>query len=90
MIGKALQLKYGKEGWKCDTRDGVITRWEHPDGIPQPDDAAISTAVSEYQASLINEKDARKNRKKSILQKLGMDKSDIKSLKELLQDGNDD
>jgi hypothetical protein len=89
MIGKALQLKYAKEGWKCDTRDGVITRWEHPDGIPQPDDAAIATAIQEYQASLITEKDSRKNRKKDLLKKLNITIEDIKALKELLQDGHD-
>lgn len=90
MIGKALQHKYGKPGFICDTRDGVITRWEHPDGIAQPDNVAIAIAVQEYQDSLVSEKEQRKNRKKAILQKLGMSKNEIKALKELLEDGNDD
>jgi hypothetical protein len=35
-------------------------------------------------------KEARKNRKKDIVQKLGLSKQEIRSLSELIQDGNDD
>ena len=51
---------------------------------------APQSADPEFSEEQLQEKAARKSRKKAIVQKLGLTKQDIKALAELVQDANDD
>jgi len=94
MIVDALLKKYGKEGISigAEFKNGewVITEWRHPDGISQPDKEAILSAMDEYKEIKNNENSSKKTRKQAVAQKLGLTKEDVKSLRELIRDGNDD
>jgi len=57
--------------------------WQDKGNAPQ-------AADPEFTPSQIQEKGDRKNRKKAIMQKLGLTKQEVKSLAELVSDANDD
>lgn len=50
----------------------------------------IRKQQADIDADLIQKIDARKNRKRALLTKLGLVKQDIKALVDLIQDGHDD
>lgn len=83
--------KLGKfEGARINTVSGKITSWEGVVGVPQPDEATLSAWEQELIADKTDELQFRKSRKQAIRQKLGLTKAEIKHLKELLEDGDDD
>ena len=92
-MATALKYKY-PEAKICIKQlpDGspLFTRWECVEHPAVPTSNEISEAISKYEIYETDEKDKRKNRKKDVLQKLGLNTNDIKSLVELIQDQNDD
>lgn len=94
-IADALSWKYFKPGDKISTKrlaDGsfVITRWELQSGIPQPNDAQIIALLAEHSAYLESESHDRKNKKKALLQKLGLNKQEVVLLKDIILNGIED
>jgi hypothetical protein len=85
LMPQALSWKYGEFG---STENGRVTDWIKPEPQPSYDD--MDKALSDYKQKLIDDATAKKDRKKGVLAKLKLDESDIKALKELLQDGTSD
>lgn len=97
-LGKALEWWLrGQDkfiGAKVETKDGVITAWD-ANGVVQPTDAEIAVIVSDYEASVVSEKDNKKQRKRQLLDSLatltGLTRKQVlKCFNEIVQDGNDD
>ena len=83
-------LKIGKfEGAKVKTVEGVITEWE-VDGIEKPSEETLNSWKEEIDSDDVQKKDQKKSRKQAVMAKLGLSKAEVKALKELLDDGNDD
>jgi len=67
----------------------VIDSWISAE--PKPSSQAIEQLVHDYKVSVHDVKaQERKNRKKAVLQKLGLTKQDLGALIELIEDRNDD
>lgn len=66
-----------------------ISEWEVSE-LAKPTDAEVDTIITDYQTHLTNEKDARKTRKQAVRTKLGLTKSELKALLEIVLDGHDD
>ena len=99
-ILEAIMSKYGKPGFdlRIDVNaDGTyqIKKWVHPDGIDQPGQAEVDTAVSEYEAGVTAGTAAKKSRKRQLLDALatltGLTRKQVLvSFNEIVRDGNDD
>ena len=92
-MASALKYKY-PEAKICikELPDGspLFTRWECAEHPAIPTSNEISEAISVYEIAQAEQKAIRKQEKKDILQKLGLNKNDIPALVALVQDGNDD
>lgn len=97
-LGKALewwlrdQNKF--DGARVETKDGVITSWD-ANGVTQPTDVEITTIITNYEASVVSEKDSKKQRKRQLLDALatltGLTRKQVlKCFNEIVQDRTDD
>ena len=93
MIGFALEWwlrgKNKLNGATIFTRNDQLIEWNVND-VLRPNQNQINSIVSEYQTHLVQEKISRRSRKKALLVKLNIDINDLNTLKELLEDGNED
>jgi len=89
---KAIVKKYpdSKHAAHLENETLVFDQWECP-SHPQPlTEQEILAAVADLDAADQSEKQKRRQRKKAIMQKLNLSKPDLRALKELLDDGDDD
>lgn len=82
------------DGAKVRTEEGVITSWD-ANGEPQPDQATLDSWVAEYQASIPVENNAKKGRKRQLLDAIatltGLTRKQVlRCFNEIVKDGNDD
>lgn len=82
------------DGAKIETKEGVITSWD-ANGEPQPDQATLDSWIAEYQASIPVENNAKRGRKRKLLDSLatltGLTRKQVlKCFTEIVQDQNDD
>ena len=67
----------------------IITAWDVP-GVAKPTEQEIQQIVSQADQDKASEKTSRKNRKKAVLQKMGLTKNDLKALIEMIEDKSDE
>ena len=67
----------------------VITSWDVP-GVAKPTEQDLQQIISQTDQDKASEKTSRKNRKKAVLQKMGLTKNDLKALVELIEDKSDE
>lgn len=93
MISTIIEKKLRKLGKfnlaKVKTEEGVITEWE-VEGVEKPSQETLNAWKDEIDSDELQDKDQKKSRKQAIRAKLGLTKAEVKALKELLDDGNDD
>lgn len=97
-LGLVIEYKLrqlGKfDGAKIRTEDGIIKEWS-ANGEIQPDKPTIDSWVSEYETAKASEGNAKKGRKRQLLDALatltGLTRKQVlKCFMEIVQDGNDD
>ena len=78
---------------ESDTGKCVIDKWQDP-SLPQPDEAELERTFQEYDVFItqktVQDKQDKKNRKRAFMQKLGLNKSDLQGLFELIEDRHED
>ena len=86
-LQQVIAWKYGSG--LAETKGTEIEKW-HSKVIEEPTLEQLEQDAIDYGAYLETEKTNKKNRKKAVLQKLGLNSGDIQALVELVKDGNDD
>ena len=93
-IVEIVQFKYpnAKVGYHREkgSSETIIDVWICPEHPSEPTKQELQTWKQEFKNYISEQKALRKQEKKDILQKLGLNKSDISALVALIQDGNDD
>lgn len=82
------------DGAKVSTLEGAIISWD-ANGEPQPDQATLDSWVAEYQEAIPVENNAKKGRKRQLLDALatltGLTRKQVlRCFNEIVKDGNDD
>lgn len=94
-LAEVLEWKYGLVASTCQENPNdfapnpkmVICKWRGE--MAQPSEEQLLIDKQEYKDYLQAEKQARKVRKKALREKLGMTQNEIKSLVELVKDGDE-
>jgi len=98
MIADVIEWKLKQlnkfDGVNIRTEEGVITYWD-ANGEPQPDQATLDAWVAEYQSSISVEANAKRGRKRQLLDSLatltGLTRKQVlRCFNEIVKDGNDD
>lgn len=99
-IAEVLFKKYFKDGAVINTEfkpetGFVITKWVHPDGIPQPTEDQILSDISQYEIDSFSESNNKRGRKRQLLDALatltGLTRKQVlKCFNEIVKDGTDE